>query len=80
MYIWMYVYIRRLLGIAYPIGLVLLLFCLSRDCMYVCTCAHMVGLCDNENGCITIMQLIITTTVLHKVHLGMVLSYAILKY
>ena len=31
---------------------------------------HVLGLCDNENSYITIMELIITITVLHKVHLG----------
>ena len=39
------------------------------------------GLCDNENSYITIIQLIITIimiTVLHKIHLGTVMSCAML--
>ena len=40
------------------------------------------GLCDNENSYITIMQLnitIITITVLHKIHLRMVVSCRMLE-
>ena len=70
--------IYRLCGNCLPYSLCFTII-LSIKRLYVCTCAHMVGLCDNENGCIMMMQLIITTTVLHKVYLGMVLSYAILK-
>ena len=55
-----------------------------KNYMYVAMCMamHMVGLCDNENCYITIMQLIImiiTITVLHNIHLGMALRYAMLE-
>ena len=49
----------------------------SEVCMYI-----MLGLCDNENSYITIIQLnirIITITVLYKIHLRMVVSCRMLE-
>ena len=43
-------------------------------------CVVTLGPCDNESVYITIMQLIIMIAMLYKIHLGMVLSYAVLEW